>query len=868
LPLAAGSRFGVYDVIALLGAGGMGQVFRARDTRLGRDVALKILPERVAVDHDRLARFDLEARVLASLNHPNVAHLYGVEEIDGTRALAMELVEGATLDALIAPAGLRIDRAIAIARQIAEALEAAHERGVIHRDLKPANVKVRDDGVVKVLDFGLAKAFGAEASNAAAGERDIANSPTVTSPTTEAGMILGTAAYMSPEQARGRPVDKRADIWAFGAVLYEMLAGRRVVEGDNVSEMIAQVLTKDPDWTALPPHTPPALRDLIGRCLVKDPRNRLRDIGDARLALDALHGAPAAAATPAVSSRRRELALAALVLILAATTISVLVRQHLSSAPPRPAVRFDVLPSTINSASAVRWIDLSPDGRHLAFSTTVPSRGIFVRSIDATAVRLLAGDEIATGPPPIFFWSPDSRFVAYFAEGKLKKAPVDGGPAQVICALPPAINYTGTWSQSGVILFGAATREGTTLWRVSASGGQPVQLPGVAAADAPPQAFFPSFLPDGRRYLAMRPAASDRGAEVFVGTLDSTERVPLALSSPPRYASAGFLLFVRDGHLLAQRFDVRHLTLSGEPLVIVEDLYDAVGQFSTSLTGDIAYRAAGRFQDAPLVTFDRGGDEVRRATLRGSLQAPSLSRDGTRVAIERSDPTGTDIWLIDLVRGTNTRLTDDTASEIRPVLSPDGSRVAFARRNVIYLKSASGTGPEERVVDGEVTDWSPDGRLISFIKDTDLWVVPVDEDRTPTRIVQTNGNDRRGRFSPDGKWIAYESDFSGRFEVYVQAFPPTTDRVQVSASGGGSAYWRRDGRELFFLGQGQTIMTVTVTPGATFRAGPPTRLFDVPGVINNSRFVVTPDGRQILAPIQPAEALPITVVLNWTADGK
>ena len=481
-----------------------------------------------------------------------------------------------------------------------------------------------------------------------------------------------------------------------------------------------------------------------------------------------------------------------------------------------------------------------------------------MRSVDSSAVRVLVRADGGAGAPPIFFWSSDSQYIAYFADGRLRKVAVAGGPAQSIGNLPPASFYVGTWSSGGVILFSALTPKGWTLWRMPATGGEPAPLGGAPA-------YVPVFLPDGRHYLAMSPTG-EQTAEAFVGELDSAERRPLTgLTSPPKYSSAGYLLFERDGGLVAQPFDVSRLQLAGEPVLVAENLFDAFGQVSASLTGDIAFRESSLYRDSPLQWFDRTGTPIRSESLTGSLQAPNLSRDGQRVAIERRDASGADVWLIDLVRGTNTRLTDNPADDIRPVLSPDGTRIAFARDDAIYLKSSSGTGPEERLVDGEITDWSPDGKIITFIRESDLWAVPVDGDRTPTRIVQTNGNDRRGRFSPDGKWIAYESNFSGRFEVYVQRFPPTAERMQVSANGGSSAYWRSDGKELFFSGTDPTIMAVDVTPGSTFQAGKPVKLFDVPGIINNRRFVVTPDGKQFLMPIQPAEALPITVVLNWAA---
>ena len=859
-----GSTLGSYRVLDTLGEGGMGQVLRAHDTKLNREVALKVLPDSFASDPDRLARFEREAQVLAALNHQNIAHLYGVEESGAKRALVMELVSGQTLADRIKAGPIPLPDVLSIARQIAEALEAAHEQGIVHRDLKPANVKVRDDGVVKVLDFGLAKAY-----EPAALPGDPINSPTFTANATQAGMILGTAAYMSPEQAKGKTVDKRSDIWAFGVVLYEMLAARSLFSNDNVTETLAQVILKDPDWSSLPPSTPPALRRLLARCLVRDPRNRLRDIGDARVALQEVEDKPEAetsggrARTP---SGWRERAIGVIALLGVLATTGLLIRSWLQPAPKLERVRFEVLPGP-DAATWVRWLELSPDGRHLAFSTSVPTRGLFLRSLDSPDIRLIGGNEVftSTSAPLFFFWSADSQFIAYFADGKLKKLPVTGGPAQVICELPPALSYTGTWNTDGVILFGAATREGTRIWRVSATGGQPAPLHETSGSE-PPQEFFPSFLPDGRHYLALTPTGNGQSAQAFVGDLDSNSRQLLpGVTTPPRYSSAGYLAFKREGSLMAQPFDASRRQLSGEPTVITENLFDAVGQFSVSATGALAFRLSGESRDSPLMRFDRTGNLIRTESLTGTLQAPSLPRDGKRLAIERAEGSGIDVWVIDLVRGTNTRLTDDPLPDTRPVFSPDGERVAFTRSDVIYLKSSSGTGTEERLIEGETTDWSPDGKVISFIRDADLWAVRLDGDRTPVRIAQTKGNDRRGRFSPDGKWIAYESDFSGRFEVYVQRFPPTAERVQVSVDGGGSAYWRSNGKELYFSASDRTIMAVDVTLGSTFQAGTPRRLFDVPGLINNRRFVVTPDGQQLLVPVLKADPLPITVILDWAA---
>jgi eukaryotic-like serine/threonine-protein kinase len=893
MPLIPGTRFGSYEIVGVIGTGGMGQVFRARDTRLNRDVALKVLPETLATDRERLSRFDREAQVLASLNHPNIAHLYGVEDDGTTRALVMELVPGRTLQEMLAgtrhsalgtsvddkpvphtqrpvrdsvpTSGLPITEALTIARQIAEALEAAHEQGIVHRDLKPANVKVREDGVVKVLDFGLAKALDPAP---ASGAGEVANSPTFTAMGTQAGIILGTAAYMSPEQAKGKPVDKRADIWAFGVVLYEMLTGQLMFARETVTETLAQVILKDPDWNALPADVPPRVRELLSHCLVRDPRQRLRDIGDARIAIDEAMQQPAAL-TPVqpsapTRSRRRELGLAALAVVGVLTAAGLLIRSALTpTPPPAPMVSFEVvLPASAKpeTVGASRWIEVSPDGRYLAFSGTIGAPGIFVRSLAATAVRQLVPTELLGGFLATFFWSPDSESLAYFAQGKLFAIPVSGGTARVICTLPPANQYVGSWGTQGVILFAAASDTASTLWRVAAGGGDPVRVAGSDPSNT--RIMLPAFLPDGRHYLAARLPADGR-PEVFIGALDSSDTQALlpGVISPVRYVAPGYVMFTRQGALVAQRFDLGRRQLSGEPFQIVPQL--AENAFGASSFGMVAYRAGSGLQNSTLAWFDRAGKRLRNESLTGSIQAPTISQDGKQVIVERTDASGTDLWSIDTARGTSTRVTDDPAPDERPVLSRDGTQVVFTRNGKILRKFSSGVGAEETLVDGETTDWSADGRFISFIRGGDLWVLPLTGDKTPVRIAETKANDRRGRFSPDGKWIAYESNFSGRFEVYVQRFPLTSDRWQVSVDGGGSAFWRSDGSELFFLGLEQSVMSVAITPGTSFQASAPRKLFDVPGVITNGRFVVTPDGQQFLMPVQRPETSAITVVLNW-----
>jgi hypothetical protein len=669
-----GTKIGAYDVIAKLGEGGMGEVFRAHDTGLHRDVALKVLPPSLAGDSERLSRFDREAQLLASLNHPNIAHLYGVEGGGTTRALVMELVSGQTLAERLEAGPIPLADALAIARQIADALEAAHEQGIVHRDLKPANVKVRDDGVVKVLDFGLAKALD---PIGATGSANLAHSPTFTALGTQVGMILGTAAYMSPEQAKGKPVDKRADIWAFGVVLYEMLAGRLMFSRENVTETLAQVILKEPDWKALPADVPPRVRELLARCLVRDPRQRLRDIGDARIAIDEALQEPAA--TPAArtppASRRRELALGALALLFMLTTAGALVWSQLRPAPVLPTVRFDVVPPAGSRPDAgSRWIEMSPDGRYLAFSGTLVSPGLFVRSLDAADVRSLVPAEQLGTQPPTFFWSPDSASIAFFADRKLLAIP--GG-------------------SSGVILVVAVHDRTSTLWRVPAAGGEPAPMKEESATE---RVGSPAFLPDGRHYVILRRIGDqqlgDQRTEAFVGSLDSTERQLLLTNanSAVRYVAPGYVVFVRDGDLVGQRFDLGRRQVSGEAFTIAPQILGPT--FGVSTDGTLAYRQAGPRQNSTLAWFDRSGKRLRNEAMSGDMQAPSLSRDGKTVIVERTDTGGTDLWSIDLERGTSTRLTDDPAPDERPVLSPDGAYVAFTRNQKIIRKASSGLAPK------------------------------------------------------------------------------------------------------------------------------------------------------------------------------
>jgi len=720
MSIASGSRFGGYEVLSPLGAGAMGEVWRARDTRLSREVALKVLPESLSNDHDRLQRFEREAQVLASLNHPNIAAIYGVEEATGATALVLELVEGPTLDERIKQGRLPADEAVAIARQIAEALEFAHERGIVHRDLKPANVKLSPDGRVKVLDFGLAKAMAVDA----AGRSDSAISPTVTSLGTIAGVVLGTAAYMAPEQARGASVDRRADIWSFGAVLWEMLTGKRAFEGDTVSDTLASVLRAPIEWKELPRSTPRGVVRLLERCLERDSKKRLRDIGEARIALETLGAEPEAAPpqSPPVAARSAvktiAWALAAAVIAISATAIVGFLRQPAMS---QPVTRFQI-PADSRLVS-MSWPRVSPDGRTVAFlgRDTGGKQSIWVRPLDALVPFQLQDTEGASR----FFWSPDSRYVAYFiGRSQLKKSPVAGGPAQLIGEADGGAD--GSWGSGGEILFdGRAT---DPIRRVSASGGSATQATHPDEAKGEAGHAWPFFLPDGRHYLflAMTKRAGDK-ATIHVGSLDKPGSTVVTPSDSRAEYANGYLLYVLQGTLVARRFDLDTFVVSGEPIPLVEHIavdVNNTASFSASENGELTFVQGDTTVASELVWLDRSGRELGKIGNPGPYTDVELSPDGTRLAYGFSDKTGSqDIWVRDLKRDVASRLTFDPRNDMWPVWSPDGRRIVFSSDRGghfgLIVRDANGAGTEQPVYNADdaevgVVDWSRDGGRLSL----------------------------------------------------------------------------------------------------------------------------------------------------------
>jgi eukaryotic-like serine/threonine-protein kinase len=877
MSLQPGTRLGAYEITGTLGAGGMGEVYRARDTRLHRDVALKVLPETFASDTDRLARFDREAQVLASLNHPNIAQIYGLESSNGVLALVMELVEGPTLADRIATGPIPLDEALAIAKQIAHALEAAHERGIIHRDLKPANIKLRPDGAVKVLDFGLAKALEpAVPADAAA-----TISPTLSLHATQAGIILGTVAYMSPEQARGKAADTRADIWAFGVVFFEMLAGRRPFEDDEISDIIANILKSEPAWQVLPSDMPAAIHRLLRRCLQKDRQQRLQHIGDARLDIEEAQQATGSDAPRRVLPHRERLAW--VVAVIVAAVVGVIGGRG-GVAPEAPEMRVDI------NAAGVQTFALSPDGRKIAFTADGQTgRQLWIRFLDQSAPRPLRGTEGAVAP----FWSPDSQSLGFVTTNSLKRLDLESGESQ---SLANVITPAGaTWSRDGTILY--VPNDNGGIFRISASGGNstavtPDRSPALATR-------LPQFLPDGRHFL-FYVARGGEPSGVYVGQVGSdTIRRLLAADAPARYG-AGHLWFVREDTLFAQEFEPSTQQLSGPVIRIADDV--AVGtlaaSISTSDSGSIAYRT-GSGTRSRLIWLDRSGKQVgvvgeEAAAIPAGFAAsdarigsPSLSPDGKRLVVQRTIQQNIDVWVLDLERNVFTRQTLNPGIDAMPLWSPDGNQIVFSsfrdNDNVGQLfvqridTGASGALrlPQTRSA-RIVCDWSPDGRFILY-KDfdqatggsSDLWVIPMEGRGTPDPVAQSPHNERDGQFSPDGKWIAYESDESGQPEIYLQPFPGPGAKVRISTSGGRQVRWRRNGREMFYIAADDTLMSVSIgSPTGPSGIGTPVPLFKTRtgplSAIERQQYVVAPDGQRFLVITRDeASAAPITLILNW-----
>jgi Tol biopolymer transport system component len=884
----------------------MGEVYRARDTKLNRDVALKVLPEAFASDPDRLARFKREAQVLASLNHPHIGAIYGFEDDAGVHALVLELVDGPTLADRIALGVVPLDEALSIARQIADALETAHEQGIVHRDLKPANIKLRPDGTVKVLDFGLAKAL----EPAGASRAEVTNSPTITTPAmTQMGMILGTAAYMSPEQAKGRPADKRSDVWAFGCVLFEMLAGKRAFAGDDVSDTLAAILMREPDWAALASGVPPHIASVIKRCLQKDRKTRIPDISAARFLLDEAPGV-LAAPTPDVAMSGgsavgwKAVSVAAAVSTLALAGVSFI---HFREKPP-PALatlRFEMVPP---DKTTLQKFAVSPDGRKIAFYA-VGSDGagsVWVRSFETGESRQVVAD---TGASPSITWSPDSRFIALptgDALNRLVKVDVAGGPPQTLTEIKSIITG-GSWGRDGVIVFGSF---GGGMWRVSDGGGVASPVTAIDVSRQETGHSTPVLLPDGKHFLYLRQSSLPENAGIYLGSMDATpEQQPvtrlITTRFSPAYASSpdpnvGYVLFLRQNALLAQPFDLVKLQMAGEQIRIADHLRSIFefGAFGVSDNGVLAYQTGEAIGANPLqlTWFDRQGTSLGPAVARGYYLSLRLSPDSSSVAVTRMDlsSVSSNIWLHDFARNTPTRFTSERVGDANAVWAPEGTRVAYdslrSGRSGLYQKASNGAGREVVLLEPSgrrsLSDWSRDGRFLLYSQiesktGSDLWVLPLEGNRQPAKYVGSAFNETQGQFSPDGHWIAYVSDENGRPEIFVRPFPLVADSGQwtVSNGGGVAPRWRRDGKELFFLtADFRTVMAVDVSYTPVLKVGVPAPVFKATisnrvatggGDSDSFNWDVTADGKKFLlataATQENAPQPPVSVVLNWTA---
>jgi len=895
MPLGPASRFGGYDVVSQLGAGGMGEVYRAKDTKLGRDVALKILPASFTTDPERVARFRREAQVLASVNHPHIAQIYGLEEASGTQFLVLELVDGESLDKRIARGKIPLDEALPIAKQIAEALEAAHEKGIIHRDLKPANIALTGDGNVKVLDFGLAKAVDASASTS-----DISMSPTITSPAmmTGIGMILGTAAYMSPEQAKGRAADKRSDIWAFGCVLYEMLTGLRAFDGEDLTEVLAAVVKSEPDWNAIPTDVPPHVTQTIKKCLAKDRKVRVPEVSVIRFLMDEMPAIGPTASANAIEAtrrwRRRAFAASLVVLALAGGVGATWWASRPVS--PRP-VRFTVAPAAGSFETATdREIAITPDGRYLVYQIGLRNESqMFVRAVDkleATPLRGLLG-------PRQPFVSPDGQWIAYFSVGgELRKVSITGGPSITIAPIPGQPRG-GTWGPDGTIIYGSAA---SGLVSIPAAGGEPKTLTKPDSGQRETSHVFPRFLPDGRAVLFT--IASGSTVENFqIAVLDlhtMQQKTLLRGGTDGQYVPSGHIVYSAAGSLRAVRFDPSRLEVLGDPVPVVDSVLTkptGAAEFTVSSQGTLVYVPGGLLTPAQmpgiggrrsLVWVDRGGREEAIDAPPRAYMYPRVSPDGTQIAIDTRDQEN-GIWIWDVAHRSLRQLTVDGTGAFTPQWTSDSRRIVFASARAgqpnLYWRPADGTGSDVRLTTARgaqfPTSVSPDGnRVIVRLggPNFDIGVVTPDGHSEAEPLIHSEARKQNGELSPDGRWLAYESIVSNQSQVYVQPFPSVSSgRWQISTSGGTKPAWARNGRELFYIGADGYLMTVPVNTANSFSFGNPVKALNTRYFSSQQfrTYDVAPDGRRFLMvkepppdPLSPAWTPNMVVVLNWLEELK
>ncbi len=885
MSLTAGARLGAYEILGPLGAGGMGEVYRARDARLGREVAVKVLPEAFFEDKERVARFEREAKLLAALNHPGIAAIYSFEEIPGLpgfpgrHILVMELLEGETLRECLRAGPLPLRRAVDVAVQMAQALAAAHEKGVVHRDLKPENIVLTKDGRVKILDFGLAKL-----SPPALAEKDLTSAGTG-SLLTEAGAVFGTVGYMSPEQVRGEPVDGRSDIFSFGTILYELLAGTNPFRAATSAETMTAILRHEPlPLSESPVAAAPALAAILSRCLEKKREARFQSAADLAFALEGVSAARTQTGiAPAGSSARRRHALTiALAFVAGAAFAGALgwawTRRAARPLSPR-AIRLSVPPppnGQFVQSRETTFLAMSPDGAHVAYVASDPQGGrrVWLRTLSTLETRPLAGTEGARS----VFWSPDSASLAFFAEEKLKRLELPAGAPVVICDVAGRTGKSGTWGRDGGILF--TSIQGEAIYRVSSSGGKPVVERQLDFSRDETRVGWPWFLPDGERFLyVLREGATDH---LVLSAPGRPARVLMPMASRVQYADPGYLVFVREGTLVAQRFDWRSGRLAGDPFSIAEHVTyfhpNGNAAFTTSRTGTLAYQPREDVQR--LAFFDRTGTEVGVVGARGNYVTVAIAPDGRRVLFDRQHPeTSTlEVWSLDLERNVETRVSSGPYSVALPLWLPVGSQIVYsvtrygppslARRDLA-------TGKEEQLLSNRAFQIahavSPDGATLVYGERTDrgafdLWTLPLAGGGKPAPLIQSPANKSEARFSPDGRFIAFLSDESGRSEVYVTPFPVPGERVRVSTGGARNVRWSRLG-ELLFLSDDLHMTSVPVRTSPSLQLGVPTALFALKGEAWKS-FDVSPDGKRFLGivPEVVADQLPLTVVVNWTSE--
>ena len=879
--LAAGTKLGPYEIQSPLGAGGMGEVYRARDTRLERTVAIKILPSHLSSDPEAKQRLDREARAISSLSHPNICHLYDVGSQDGIDFLVMEYLEGETLADRLRKGALPVEQALRWGMEICEGLEKAHRSGVVHRDLKPGNIMLTKSGA-KLMDFGLAKTSLSAAAPVSEMTQTLA-SPN--SPLTARGTIVGTFQYMSPEQVEGREADARSDIFSLGTVLYEMATGKRAFEGKTTASTIAAILAADPPpISTIQPMSPVALQGVVKNCLAKDPDDRVQTAHDVKLQLKWIAenglavGAPNAGLTGRTWRERFGWLLAGLFLLL---LIAVGAAWWVGAHRLQRAMYFNSsVPFPANGLA------LSPDGRIVAlvaYSDQANKNMIWTSDVGGRQATALPGTEDASHP----FWSPDSRSIGFFAQGRLKKVDVfSGTSAQVLCDAPHGRG--GTWNRDGVIVF--APEVFTGLYRVSSAGGAPIEVtkPDVSRFESSNR--WPVFLPDQRHflYLAANFSGQIEKNMIYVGALDSDEKRPIvSASSNPAYADPGYLLYWRDNALVAQRFDVHNYVVSGEPHTVSDEVqyfpqidlavFDVAGKRTLAVqTG----KGAGKSQ---LLWLDRSGKQLGAVGPPGLFSNPGLSPDGRRVAIDQTESDGRhqNVWIHELANNAVTRLTFAPGLNQDPVWSPDGKRIVFASSQKLnfnlYQKNADGSGSEREMADLGVPqqgpwDWSRDGKYLLLRKNTEVWYMAV-ADRQPNPLLQGRWIARNAQFSPDGRWVAYSSNETGSWEVYVSAFPNANSKWQVSRGGGEEPRWRRDGKELFYLSGDGKMTAVAMGTGSNFEAGPPTTLFQTHrrqpiSAMDFFSYDVAGDGQKFLinTKLDEPNAAPLSIVLNWASE--